>query len=100
MYLGRVVETAPTEELFAKPNHPYTVALLNEVPRIESRRRNYKPVEGEIPSPLDPPPGCHFHPRCSYAGPRCASEAPVFRQIAPNRFSACHHNDRQGVGAA
>src|SRR3546814_20036128 len=64
MYLGRIVESAPTEALFAEPNHPYTKALLAEVPRIDLRRRRYVPVKGEIPSPLAPPPGCHFHPRC------------------------------------
>ena len=67
MYLGRVVESASTEELFKEPNHPYTQALLNEVPRLDLRKRNYTPVSGEIPSPLDPPSGCHFHPRCPHA---------------------------------
>ena len=67
MYLGRVVEVATTEALFALPKHPYTQALLAEVPRVDSRRRHFKPVQGEIPSPLDPPTGCHFHPRCPIA---------------------------------
>ncbi|MEO1294054.1 MAG: oligopeptide/dipeptide ABC transporter ATP-binding protein, partial [Pseudomonadota bacterium] len=64
MYLGRIVESAPTEELFAHPRHPYTRALLAEAPRLDQRRRAFEPIKGEIPSPLDPPPGCHFHPRC------------------------------------
>jgi peptide/nickel transport system ATP-binding protein len=93
MYLGRVVEQAPTAELFAAPNHPYTQALLEEVPRLDARRREYTPIAGEIPSPLDPPPGCHFHPRCPHASERCRREAPVLREIAPGRFSACHLND-------
>ncbi len=93
MYLGRVVEAAPTEELFAKPNHPYSRALLNEVPRLDHRARDYAPVSGEIPSPLDPPPGCHFHPRCPHATDRCRLEAPALREIAPGRRSACHLND-------
>ncbi len=93
MYLGRVVETAATEELFHAPNHPYTQALLNEVPRLDARGRDYKPVEGEIPSPLDPPPGCHFHPRCPHATERCRVEVPKLREIVPGRTSACHLND-------
>lgn len=94
MYLGRVVEVAPTPDLFVEPNHPYTRALLAEVPRIEVRHRTFAVVSGEIPSPLDPPPGCHFHPRCPYAEDRCREEQPVLREIAPNRLSACHLNDR------
>jgi peptide/nickel transport system ATP-binding protein len=64
MYLGRVVEIAPTDALFAAPNHPYTQALLAEVPRLDRKKRKFVPIKGEIPSPLDPPTGCHFHPRC------------------------------------
>jgi len=94
MYLGRVVEIAATEELFAAPNHPYTQALLDEVPRIDRRRRTFVPIKGEIPSTLAQPSGCHFHPRCPHAMPRCASEAPLLRAIAPGRQSACHLNDR------
>jgi peptide/nickel transport system ATP-binding protein len=93
MYLGRVVEIAPTEALFDAPNHPYTRALLAEVPRIDRKRRAFVPIKGEIPSPLNPPPGCHFHPRCPHAMARCAAEAPVLREIAPGRHSACHLND-------
>ncbi|MCE2950135.1 MAG: ABC transporter ATP-binding protein [Betaproteobacteria bacterium] len=93
MYLGRIVESAPAEELFAAPNHPYTQALLSEVPTLALRRRQYQPVRGEIPSPLAPPPGCHFHPRCPHAMPRCAVEVPALREIAPGRRSACHLND-------
>ncbi|WNK00041.1 ATP-binding cassette domain-containing protein [Thalassospiraceae bacterium LMO-JJ14] len=93
MYLGRIVEIAETDELFDAPNHPYTFALLNEVPRVDQRGLDYKPVEGEIPSPLDPPGGCHFHPRCPHATDRCMQERPVLREIAPKRWSACHLND-------
>jgi len=93
MYLGRVVETAKTEELFAAPNHPYTQALLREVPRLENRRSRFTPVKGEIPSPLDPPSGCHFNPRCPHAMDRCRHEVPLLKEIAPYRFSACHLND-------
>ena len=93
MYLGRVVESAPTEELFRQPNHPYTQALLAEAPKLVAERRDYFPIKGEIPSPLDPPSGCHFHPRCPHAMARCKTEAPVLKQIAPGRMSACHLND-------
>ena len=94
MYLGRVVESAPTEELFASPNHPYTQALLREVPRLDLRHSDFEPIKGEIPSPLDPPSGCHFHPRCPFATERCRAEVPVLAQIAPGRVSACHLNDQ------
>jgi peptide/nickel transport system ATP-binding protein len=93
MYLGRVVESAPAAELFEAPNHPYTQALLAEVPKLERKRREFAPIKGEIPSPLAPPPGCHFHPRCPHAMERCAREVPALREIAPGRLSACHLND-------
>ncbi|MGE1002061.1 ABC transporter ATP-binding protein [Ralstonia pseudosolanacearum] len=94
MYLGRVVESAPTEAIFASPNHPYTQALLAEAPKLEVRKKTYVAISGEIPSPLDPPPGCHFHPRCPHAMPRCRVESPALKEIAPLRFSACHLNDQ------
>jgi len=93
MYLGRVVEQAPSEEIFARANHPYTQSLLSAVPRIEARRRAFNVVQGEIPSPLNPPQGCHFHPRCAHATARCKVERPALREIAPGHFSACHLND-------
>lgn len=93
MYLGRIVESAPTEQLFASPNHPYTQALLAEVPRLDQRKRDFHPVKGEIPSAMDPPRGCHFHPRCPHAFARCREEAPALKEIAPGRLSACHLND-------
>jgi peptide/nickel transport system ATP-binding protein len=94
MYLGRVVEMAPTDQLITDgPNHPYARALLAEVPRLGREKRKFEPVKGEIPSPLNPPPGCHFHPRCPLAMDRCKVEAPLLREIAPGRQSACHLND-------
>ncbi|MBM3522942.1 MAG: ATP-binding cassette domain-containing protein [Alphaproteobacteria bacterium] len=93
MYLGRVVEEGPAEALFKSPNHPYTAALLGEETRLDTRKRVFTPVKGEIPSPLDPPPGCHFHPRCPQATDRCRREAPVLREIASGRRAACHLND-------
>ena len=93
MYLGRVIESAPVEALFAQPNHPYTRALLAEIPRISERRMKFSAIRGEIPSPIDPPSGCHFHPRCPQALPRCAIEVPTLRGIASQPQSACHLNE-------
>ena len=93
MYLGRVVERASTAALFGKANHPYTRALLEEVPRMDLRRRAFEPIRGEIPSPLDPPQGCHFHPRCPHATSRCRTEVPRLREVAADHWSACHLND-------
>ena len=93
MYLGRVVESAPVAELFAHPRHPYTRALLQEIPKIGARRTQFTPIRGEIPSPLAPPSGCHFHPRCPHAMPRCRTEAPMLRGIAVQHLSACHLDD-------
>jgi peptide/nickel transport system ATP-binding protein len=94
MYLGRVVEEADTETVFRRPNHPYTRSLLDSVPRIENRKRAFSVVKGEIPSPINPPPGCHFHPRCPMAMERCRVEVPKLREIAPGQRSACHLNDQ------
>jgi peptide/nickel transport system ATP-binding protein len=93
MYLGRVVESGPTAELFAAPNHPYTQALLAEVGKVEPRKRAFVPIKGEIPSPLAPPSGCHFHPRCPYAMAKCKEVAPPLDEIAPGRWSACYLNE-------
>jgi peptide/nickel transport system ATP-binding protein len=94
MYLGRIVESGPTEAFFETPNHPYARALLEEIPRLDQRKRDFRPIKGEIPSPIDPPPGCHFHPRCPHAFARCYIEVPALRTIAPGRLSACHLNDQ------
>jgi peptide/nickel transport system ATP-binding protein len=89
MYLGRVVETGTTEALFAAPRHPYTDALLAEAPRLDQRKRDFAPVKGEIPSPLDPPPGCHFHPRCPLAIDACRRERPPLEAAGRDRTVAC-----------
>ena len=94
MYLGRIVESASAEDIFARPNHPYTQALLKQVPRLDTRKTRFKPIVGEIPSPLAPPSGCHFHPRCPHAMPRCTEQAPVLREVASGHLAACHLNDR------
>ena len=93
MYLGRIVEDGPTEAIFAAPNHPYTQALLAERPVIAAGKRRFSAIKGEIPSPLKPPSGCHFHPRCPHAFDRCRAERPALKEIAPGRRSACHLND-------
>ncbi len=91
MYLGRIVEYADKKTLFASPQHPYTEALLSAVPLPDpTLRRTKKRVEGDVPSPIKPPPGCHFHPRCPYAEARCKVEPPVLREIGPGHQVACH----------
>ncbi|MEN5082499.1 ABC transporter ATP-binding protein [Bosea sp. TWI1241] len=98
MYLGRVVESATASALFKGPQHPYSQALLANVPTIAARRKRFAALKGEIPSPLHPPPGCHFHPRCPQAGPRCKVERPALRELASGHVAACHLHDG-GVGA-
>jgi oligopeptide/dipeptide ABC transporter ATP-binding protein len=92
LYLGRVVEVAPTEALFVEARHPYTQALLREVPRLSTSKQRFQPIKGEIPSPLNPPPGCHFHTRCPHAGPRCSLEIPRLLDDGL-RSVACHLHD-------
>ncbi|RJL06638.1 ATP-binding cassette domain-containing protein [Paracoccus aestuarii] len=89
LYLGRLAEVAPAEALFATPQHPYTRMLLDAVPDIEMTGRRRKPVEGEIPSPIDPPPGCPFHPRCPFANDRCRIEIPGLTRRG-DQAAACH----------
>lgn len=95
MYLGRIVESGPAQALFADPQHPYTAALITQIPTITRRKRRFQPVKGEIPSPMAPPPGCTFHPRCPHAMPVCREKSPALVAIAPGRFAACHLH---GVG--
>ncbi len=91
MYVGRIVETAPTEELFASPRHPYTEALLSAVPIPNPRLRSERIVlQGEVADPANTPSGCHFHPRCKYAQAVCREKSPVQEEIAPNHFVSCH----------
>ena len=91
MYLGRIVEYTDKDTLFAKPLHPYTEALFAAIPIPDPAiRRAKRVVQGDVPSPLSPPPGCHFHTRCPYAEPRCRIETPALREIEPGHFAACH----------
>jgi peptide/nickel transport system ATP-binding protein len=89
MYLGSVVETGPVAEVFSRPSHPYTAALLAAVPRL-SRRGTAPPVRGEVPSPIDPPAGCRFHPRCPRAAALCGVERPPLAMVETGREVACH----------
>jgi peptide/nickel transport system ATP-binding protein len=91
MYLGKIVELAEKRVLFAKPAHPYTQALLAAVPSLDPRHKRGEVIlEGDVPSPVNPPPGCRFHPRCRYCMPKCRSEQPLFQQLADGRWVACH----------
>ena len=91
MYLGRIVELAGADELYARPAHPYTRLLLSAVPVPDpSKTRTRLPILGEVPDPASPPTGCAFHPRCAIAEARCRSEAPALREVAPGHLAACH----------
>ena len=89
MYLGRLVEQAPTDTLFKRPKHPYTRMLLDTIPDLEMTGRQRSPVAGEVPSPIDPPSGCAFHPRCPFANDRCRVERPMLLAIESGAV-ACH----------
>jgi oligopeptide/dipeptide ABC transporter ATP-binding protein len=97
MYLGKIVEYAATGDLFGRPLHPYTRALLDAVPRIDDAQRDFTGIAGDVPSPLDPPPGCRFHPRCPLAIDRCRTVAPEFETKAGRRV-ACHLAPRTQPG--
>ncbi len=94
MYVGKLVESAVTEELFINPRHPYTEALLSAVPKPDPRMRTEPIVlPGEVADPANPPSGCYFHPRCRYKVDRCEREEPTLREIAPDHFVSCHRGD-------
>jgi oligopeptide/dipeptide ABC transporter ATP-binding protein len=91
MYLGEIVELADKDDLFAAPLHPYTEALIAAAPVPDPRaRRERLVIEGDVPSPINPPPGCRFNTRCPFAFARCRSEAPLLREVAPKHHVACH----------
>lgn len=91
MYVGKLVELAPTDKLFQKPKHPYTEALLSAIPIADPRRRSDRIIlEGDVADPANPPSGCYFHPRCPYAQDRCRTETPELRKIGDDRTVACH----------
>ena len=101
MYLGRIVELAPAERVFSEATHPYTHALLKELPRLTPGKRHFDPIVGELPSPVNPPKGCAFHPRCPLVMDRCRHERPELRALGNGHWSACHLNDgRAGTTVA
>lgn len=94
MYLGRIVESAVTTDLFIRPRHPYTEALISAVPAPDPAHRKKRILlSGDVPNPVNPPSGCHFHPRCRYAEAICSQEPPPYREITPGRMVACHLAD-------
>ncbi|HZH45130.1 MAG TPA: oligopeptide/dipeptide ABC transporter ATP-binding protein [Roseococcus sp.] len=94
MYLGKIAEVAPRRGLFAQPRHPYTEALLSAVPvPVPGAARQRVMLQGDVPSPINPPSGCRFHTRCPYAHDRCKAEEPALREVEPGHLAACHLND-------
>lgn len=95
MYLGQCLEFASSDELFAKPMHPYTQALLSAIPEpdISMRNKEIKVIKGEVVSPVDPKPGCRFAARCEYCQEHCHEEAPTLKEVSPGHFVACHFCD-------
>lgn len=93
MYLGRIVEIGSAADVFANPAHPYSAALLNASPSVKRRKRNFEPLKGDLPSPLAPPSGCPFHPRCAQAMPVCSEHRPELKEVSAHQSAACHlHN--------
>jgi oligopeptide/dipeptide ABC transporter ATP-binding protein len=101
MYLGKIVELAPSQELLRRPLHPYTEALVSAIPPADPDIKSNRIIlEGDVPSPVAPPPGCVFHPRCRYAQAVCQTDVPALREIEPNHFASCHFAgelDLQGI---
>ncbi len=98
MYLGKIVELTDKRSLFAHPQHPYTEALLSAVPAPDPRAKKKRIIlGGDVPSPINPPPGCRFHTRCPYAFDRCRIDEPLMREVRPGHFVACHLRDAQAV---
>jgi len=104
MYVGKMVELAETDELFLKPKHPYTEALLSSIPKTDpSVKMDRIVLSGDVANPADPPSGCYFHPRCRYAKEICRTKAPEWKEVEPEHFSACHFSgelELKGVGDA
>jgi len=97
MYVGQLVELAPTDSLFSRPRHPYTAALMRAVPVADPRVSSADAIlGGEVPSPAAPPSGCYFHPRCRFAEALCRAEAPALREVSPGHFARCHFAEQMG----
>jgi len=91
MYVGKIVESGSTDDIFFRPKHPYTAALMSAVPVADPHiRTGMVPLEGDVPSPANPPSGCYFHPRCPFAVDACATKSPVLEEIGPDHFVSCH----------
>lgn len=91
MYVGRVAEIGPPQELFRQPKHPYTAALIDSLPKPDPLQRHERVIpEGEVANPADPPSGCYFHPRCPFAVDHCREVAPELEEVEPGRFVSCH----------
>src|SRR5215813_6964659 len=101
MYVGQLVEIAPTEAIFVRPRHPYTAALMRAVPVPDPRIASSDAIlTGEVPSPAAPPSGCYFHPRCRFAEDRCRHEAPLLREVHPGHFARCHFAEQLSLSQA
>jgi oligopeptide/dipeptide ABC transporter ATP-binding protein len=101
MYLGRIVELADKKQLYSQPQHPYTEALLSAVPVPDPTVKSKRIIlAGDVPSPINPPKGCHFHTRCPYVEARCKVDTPALKEIQPGHFAACHLRDGMPVAAA
>ena len=97
MYASHLVEMGDKREIFRNPMHPYTVGLLNSIPRMDKQTRYLTPIKGSVCNMMDPPQGCKFHPRCEHAMDICRREIPKFREVAAGHYSACHLNDQPSV---
>ncbi len=97
MYASHLVELGEKREIFAKPQHPYTVGLLNSIPRMDAQSKYLTPITGSVCNMMDPPQGCKFHPRCAHAMDVCRREIPKMKEVAPNHFAACHLHDQATV---
>ncbi len=97
MYASHLVEMGDKREIFSNPMHPYTVGLLNSIPRMDQKSRYLTPIEGTVCNMMDPPEGCKFHPRCAHAMDVCRREVPRWREVAPGHYAACHLNDQSAV---
>ena len=97
MYASHLVEMGEKREIFSNPMHPYTIGLMNSIPRMDEQSKYLTPIEGSVCNMMDPPNGCKFHPRCAHAMDICRREIPKFREVAPNHWAACHLNDQATV---
>jgi peptide/nickel transport system ATP-binding protein len=89
MYAGRIVERASVDALFAEPQHPYTIGLLGSIPRLNREAARLPAIEGQVPNPMTPPPGCRFAPRCPFATEKCKREEPGLREVVPGHYARC-----------